>query len=210
MPQSVAAPKRPGHREALLDAAQQLILEKGFSATTARDLVAASGTNLGSIGYHFGSREALLSAALEDLFNEWTELLVAAAFSEEDVPPQERLTASWKATLSSLDEHSAIIRAFVEALAYAERSPEFRELMREHYRRVQATVADVVEAAMGPAAVERGADPMTIALFVIAIFDGLAVQHRMSPDDTPTGDQLVGALAAAAASIRERGGDGDG
>ena len=30
---------------------------------TARDIVAASGANLASIGYHFGSKEALLSAA---------------------------------------------------------------------------------------------------------------------------------------------------
>jgi AcrR family transcriptional regulator len=188
------------HRDALLEAARQLILEKGFAATTARDLVAASDTNLGSIGYHFGSREALLNEAIGELFDEWTELLGGAAFSEQDAPPLARVTASWKTTLATLDEHHALIRAFIEALAHAERSPEFREQMRDHYRRSQRTVARLVEAALGPDAAAKGADPMVVALFLIAVFDGLAIQSRIAPEDTPTGDQLVDALVAARAA----------
>lgn len=188
------------HRDALLEAARGLILEKGFAATTARDLVAASETNLGSIGYHFGSREALLNQAIEELFDEWMELLAGAAFSDQDAPPLERLAASWKAMLDTLGDHHALIRAFIEALAHAERSPPFREQMREHYRRSQRTVARLVEAALGPEAAAQGADPMVISLFVIAIFDGLAIQFRMAPEDTPSGEQLVDALAAAGAA----------
>jgi AcrR family transcriptional regulator len=188
------------HRDQLLTAAKTLILEKGFAATTARDLVSASNTNLGSIGYHFGSREALLSQALEELFDEWTELLAGAAFSDEEAPPRERLIATWKATLETLGEQRALIRAFVEALAHAERSPAFREQMRDHYRRSRRRVAELVEAALGPDAVARGADPMVIALFLIAVFDGLAVQSRMAPEDTPSGEELVRALVATRAA----------
>lgn len=189
-----------GHREALLTAARRLILEKGFTATTARDLVAASGTNLGSIGYHFGSREALLNQAIEELFDEWTELLAGAAFSDEGATPVERVTASWKAMLATLGEHQPIVRAFIEALAHAERSPEFRTMMRDHYRRSQSNVARLVEAALGPEVVAQGADPMVIALYLVAVFDGLAIQSRIAPEDTPTGEHLIGALTAAMAA----------
>ena len=193
------------HRDALLEAARRLIVEKGFTATTARDLVAASDTNLGSIGYHFGSREALLSEAIEELFNEWTELIAGAAFSDQDATPLERLTATWKGNLATVAEHQALIRAFIEALAYAEQSPKFRKLMRDHYRRIQATVAQLVETALGPEAVAKGADPKVVALFLIAVFDGLAIQFRISPEDTPSGEQLVGALAAARQAALEHG-----
>jgi hypothetical protein len=44
---------------------------------------------------------------------------------------------------------------------------------------------------------------MVIALFLIAVFDGLAVQSRMAPEDTPSGDELVGALVAARAVALE-------
>ena len=52
---------RESHRDALLDAAKSLLRERDYGNITARDLVAASNTNLGSIGYHFGSKEALLN-----------------------------------------------------------------------------------------------------------------------------------------------------
>ena len=52
-----------GHREDLLDGAADCLYTKGFGRTTARDVVAVSGTNLASIGYHFGSKDALLTEA---------------------------------------------------------------------------------------------------------------------------------------------------
>src|SRR6266498_1795114 len=60
-----------GHRAQLLAAARQLLEDKGYAHITARDLVAASGTNLASIGYHFGSKAGLLNAALGVVFEEW-------------------------------------------------------------------------------------------------------------------------------------------
>ena len=74
------------HRDALLEAARRLILEKGFAATTARDLVSASGTNLGSIGYHFGSREALLGQAMEELFDEFLQVGQEAGMMHRQAP----------------------------------------------------------------------------------------------------------------------------
>ena len=55
---------RQTHRDALLEAAKRLLRERDYGNITARDLVAASNTNLGSIGYHFGSKEALLNEAI--------------------------------------------------------------------------------------------------------------------------------------------------
>jgi AcrR family transcriptional regulator len=52
-----------GHREDLLEGARRCLLEKGFVRTTARDIVKESGTNLASIGYHYGSKDALLAEA---------------------------------------------------------------------------------------------------------------------------------------------------
>ena len=52
-----------GHREDLLEGAKRCLLEKGFVRTTARDIVKESGTNLASIGYHYGSKDALLAQA---------------------------------------------------------------------------------------------------------------------------------------------------
>src|SRR3954449_5592590 len=81
---------RPNHRDALLEAAKRLLREQGYARITARDLVAASGTNLASIGYHFGSKEALLNAAIGESFAEWTQRITSAALVDADVTPLER------------------------------------------------------------------------------------------------------------------------
>ena len=67
-----------GHKEELLAAARRCLVTRGYARTTARDLVAESGTNLGSIGYHFGSKDALLAQALDDAFLEYTEKVLGA------------------------------------------------------------------------------------------------------------------------------------
>ena len=108
-----------GHREELLEGARRCLEEKGYARTTARDLVAASGTNLASIGYHFGSKEALLNEAIGQAFDEWTNRIAEVAFAAPDASPLERMSASWVAMLDAFAEHRPLMVAFVEALAQA-------------------------------------------------------------------------------------------
>jgi AcrR family transcriptional regulator len=46
----------------IMEAAEQLFAAKGFDATSMRDITKAAGVNLASVNYHFGSKEALISA----------------------------------------------------------------------------------------------------------------------------------------------------
>jgi AcrR family transcriptional regulator len=52
-------------RRHILLAAGKLFADKGYSATSIRDIVAASGTGQSNILYHFKSKEALFLAAIE-------------------------------------------------------------------------------------------------------------------------------------------------
>ncbi len=52
-------------KERILDAAEQLLAERGFAACSLREVTAAAGTNLGSVNYHFHSKEALIRAVFE-------------------------------------------------------------------------------------------------------------------------------------------------
>jgi AcrR family transcriptional regulator len=186
-----------GHREALLDAAKRLLRERGYANTTARDLVASSGTNLGSIGYHFGSKEALLNEALAELFADWTRRLTDASRAEPDAGPLEQAAASWIELLAAMPESRPLLQAFVDSLGPATRSPELREQLAGHYRESRRVVAQTVADALGPAAVSQGADPNVIASFFIAIADGLVIQFLLDPAACPTGEQLVAVLGAA-------------
>lgn len=186
-----------GHREALLDAAKRMLRERGYANTTARDLVAASGTNLGSIGYHFGSKEALLNEALGELFDDWTRRVTDAGRADAAAGPLEQAAASWVAMLEAMPESRPLLQAFADSLGPTTRSPELRAQLAAQYAKTRRIVGGVVADALGPAAVEAGADPEVIASFFIAICDGLVVQYLLDPDACPDGEQLISALGAA-------------
>jgi AcrR family transcriptional regulator len=51
-------------KEKLLDAAERLIGEHGFAATSLRQIISEAGANLASVHYHFGSKDELLDAVV--------------------------------------------------------------------------------------------------------------------------------------------------
>ncbi|MGH3918540.1 MAG: TetR/AcrR family transcriptional regulator [Pseudonocardiaceae bacterium] len=192
-----------GHREALLDGARRCLLERGYARTTARDLVAASGTNLASIGYHFGSKEALLNGAMQQCFDEYIEQIARVVFADPSATPLQRVRASWEALVSTFEQYRPLQVAFVEALAQAERVPGLRVQLADCYERLRTTVAEMVRAS-----VEGLPDPTArhVASFLIAVYDGLQVQWLLDPQRAPTAHELMAALEVAlpAALVAER------
>ncbi|SFB57984.1 transcriptional regulator, TetR family [Amycolatopsis marina] len=184
-----------GHREQLLVAARTLLQERGYAHITARDLVAESGTNLHSIGYHFGSKAGLLNAAIGEVFEEWTEQLARIAMADASASPIERGRITWVAMLDSLAEKRALLLSYVEALAQAERTPSLREQFAEQYRRCRERVAALAAQSLGGDV--RPDDPRCVALagFVIAVCDGLSVQWLLDPEGAPDGEHLSQGLA---------------
>ena len=49
-------------KDKILDAAERLIGEQGYAATSLRHVIAEAGVNLAAVHYHFGSKEGLLDA----------------------------------------------------------------------------------------------------------------------------------------------------
>jgi AcrR family transcriptional regulator len=183
-----------GHREELLAAARRLLERRGYAHITARDLVAESGTNLASIGYHFGSKAGLLNAAIESAFEDWTDQLAALVMADPDATPIQRGMATWIAALESLPGRKPILRSYVEALAQAQRMPELQNQLAAHYRRARRRVAELVAVSLADGTPAEDPRCRSIATFVIAVCDGLAVQWLLDPEHSPTGPELLEGL----------------
>src|SRR5687767_9544982 len=115
------------HRDRLLEGAIECLRVKGYARTTARDIAAAADANVASIGYHFGSKEALLNEAIMRACEEWAQRLGEAAFAAEHAPPLARMAASWVAMLESFEELRPALVGFLEAVAQSPWSDELRE-----------------------------------------------------------------------------------
>jgi AcrR family transcriptional regulator len=56
--------ERPDTKTRILDAAEKLFGEKGFDATSLRDITTEADVNLAAVNYHFQSKESLIEAAI--------------------------------------------------------------------------------------------------------------------------------------------------
>jgi AcrR family transcriptional regulator len=181
-----------GHKDELLAAARRCLVARGYARTTARDLVAESGTNLASIGYHFGSKEALLAQAMDDLAMEYTErvLALAGAVGAAGTDPGQAVAAAWVAMTDMQQEEEAqpLLVAFVEALAQAQRSDTLRARLAEGYEEMRRRIVEGILAVVPDASEEIA---RTVASFFIAVSDGYMVQWILDPEATPAGSDLL-------------------
>ena len=96
------APSDASRREDLLRAAAHLFVEKGFEATTTRDIANAVGMRSGSPFYHFRSKQDLLKAAMAEGLETGYHRLQAAIEGIDE--PENRLRILIRTHLSNLLE----------------------------------------------------------------------------------------------------------
>jgi len=188
-----------GNREKLLRAAVSCLRDKGYANTTARDLVAASGTNLASIGYHFGGKEALMNQAVAETTRAWMRSIEAEVWKDATEHPAEHLGRMFAATLDRFEQLEPYLRSFVEAFPPALRSDELRQSIASAYEEVRTT---------GEAMLERifaSADPpvapehrRALSSMLIALCDGLILQWLLDRGAAPDGQAMLAALAVVA------------
>ena len=95
-------PSDASRRKELLRAAAHLFVEKGFEATTTRDIANAVGMRSGSPFYHFRSKQDLLKAAMAEGLETGYHRLQAAIEGIDE--PEKRLRILIRTHLSNLLE----------------------------------------------------------------------------------------------------------
>lgn len=186
-----------GNREDLLAGARQCLLDKGYMRTTARDIATASGVSLAAIGYHFGSKEALLSTAMveaiRDMAQDASWELPEAAGRAAD--PIARLEAAWTQMFASLPEFRRLWAVQFEAVAQLDHLPELRKAFVEAQR----------EGRLGLAALLHGLDPAAdeglafrIGSFYHALLLGTVALWYINPEIAPSAKDLADTLRAIA------------
>ncbi|MEV0324170.1 TetR/AcrR family transcriptional regulator [Streptomyces sp. NPDC050658] len=190
-----------GHREDLLEGAKRCLLEKGFARTTARDIVKESGTNLASIGYHYGSKDALLVeayVALMEPLGEGYEQAVGAARAAEG-SGIERFRETWESLIRSIPESRAIWMMSLEVITQGERLAGIRDLLAkaqvEGRRGLAAIFTGIEESELPEDVVE------TEGRFYTTLLNGLMVQWLFDPESATTAEQLTEGLRRVSARV---------
>lgn len=125
-------------RVALLDAARELFVERGFDATTVRDIAARAGVNQALLFRYFGSKDALFLAALDD----------PGAHMVTGTPPESLVARILELLLASdtpRAEHNPIY-AVLRSSAHERASSMLRERLGAEYHRALVSLTDADDA----------------------------------------------------------------
>ncbi|MEV6773487.1 TetR/AcrR family transcriptional regulator [Nocardia sp. NPDC051030] len=176
-----------GNREDLLAGARQCLVDKGYARTTVRDIATASGVSMAAIGYHFGSKEALLTAALSDATREWgDELAQLLTNPPARTDPFQHFAATWDTVRASIGTHRGLWSATFDALSH----PETRARLAAEMPESRTGLAHLLAPTEPPTpAAARATGALYQALLV-----GIAAQYLIDPETAPTGTELAEAL----------------
>jgi AcrR family transcriptional regulator len=183
-----------GHREDLLGGAKRCLLQKGFLRTTARDIVKESGTNLASIGYHYGSKEALLAQAYLDLVAETSDAFEGPGSGGVTAGPGslERFRQVWVNIIGTMREPGSVWRLSIEIAAMGDQLPVVRDHLAQQQREAER---DLVSLFMGIPADQVTDDVLnTAGRFYTALMSGLILQWQFDPERAPDADALTEGL----------------
>ena len=190
-----------GNREDLLVAAKRCLLEKGYAATTARDIAAASGVSLAAIGYHFGSKDALMNQAVYESVGEWGDDLQRSMTADGVLsgPPLERFEAATERSMASFGEADlGLWAAQIELISLALRNDELRGFLASVQTFAGQGIAELflgIDMEAEPEA-SRLAGPVMHALFI-----GLMAKYFLDPAQAPSAQDFAAGLKVVAERV---------
>ncbi|MFE1593752.1 TetR/AcrR family transcriptional regulator [Nocardia sp. NPDC058705] len=174
-----------GTREDLLDAAKQCLATRGYARTTVRDIVAASGTNLAAINYHFGTRDKLLQQAMLESSAEAVTQILEALPAPDPSDPTARLEAFWQSLITSFTENPPLWHANAESLNQALHSPELRTELAAAQSRARHALTEAF-----------GNGNPTVGALLQTMISGLLLQWLIDPESAPTPTELTAGARA--------------
>jgi AcrR family transcriptional regulator len=160
----------------ILEAAQRVLLTKGFGGLTLRAIAQESGENSAMVQYYFGNKDGLVRAMIDSVFRDDQQDAAAAMTAAMG---DDRLPAFVKAlrTISS----SRSYRVFFDILPYALRNEGLRSRMARVYDWYRQIKGDWLRGTGEPTPAERQA-LLGVADLMTAVVDGLAIQEAIDDD----------------------------
>jgi AcrR family transcriptional regulator len=186
--------KRERTRDRIVDAAYEVLAEKGYDATTFKEIARSANVAQGLIHYYFGSKDRLLLEVLKEASERTREEMqrFVVALPEERPRRGMSVLAQQKHRVSRQPEW---YRLRYELFALGMRKPELLPSVGELLAKGRRGVGEVLVRLAG----KEIADQEALSAVMLACFDGLALQKLGDPDFDLDGayrvlDRMIGSV----------------
>lgn len=157
----------------LLEAAQRLMLAKGFSATSVDEICEAAEVTKGSFFHYFKSKEDLGKSVLDHFMSSMAHELLESPFSRKSDPIQ-RIYGyiDFMIDVSRDPERRSgcLLGNFAQVLS--DTHPDIRSLCAKHFSWWTETLIHELDEAKKKHAIKKSVDSLVLAEHFIALFEG--------------------------------------
>lgn len=177
-------------REALLDAAQGLMLAQGFTATTVDQICRAASVTKGAFFHYFESKEDLAKATFERFLQRGGERYRDAPFWMK-ADPLDRLNGYIAFTIAQVKHplrDSCLVGMFSQELA--DSHPQFRAMCSHAFKAWTAGLEPMLDEAKKRYARKADIDVRSLAEHFIAVFEGALILAKATSSTAPVRTHL--------------------
>jgi AcrR family transcriptional regulator len=178
---------------ALLDAAADCLVERGYSNTSTNDIIRLAGVSRGALLHHFSSKAELLGATVEHVANrcerEFREAFAAMPVEERTL--EQAVVQLWEIF------RGPTFDAVLELLVAARTNAELRTVLQDVLARFERNVA--TDFAVLFPATASATDSRAIVRFCFAALQGAAIADDLGLDHEA--DDIVNIMRGLAATL---------
>lgn len=176
----------------------QVIIDIGFTEMTVSDVAQRAGISTSLVHYHFDSKTALITAALRMALEDdksWREVIAAGPGTAA-----QRLEQMLCGSLpgDATDDASWVL--WIETWGEARRNPDIKALMIEQIEHERRILGDLIGEGSATGQVTC-ADHQSAVARLMALRDGLAVEHTLFEAAEPAEIMVARLRAALAAEL---------
>ena len=183
--------RKAATRTRLLEAAARVYARRGFNGATLDEVAAEAGFTKGAVYGHFGSKENLLLALMEEHLAR--QVVEQVTLFDRERNTWERPLAGSARWMERLEQDPDPFRLFIELWSYAQRDERLRERLAEGLQTLRATFARFAAASAADAGLEPPPHATEqFANVMLGLGIGLPLLKLIDPEGVPKA--LLGAV----------------
>jgi TetR/AcrR family transcriptional regulator, transcriptional repressor for nem operon len=178
-------------RDAIVQAAKDLLWEQGYEAMSPRDVMERSGAGQGSLYHHFKGKSDLAEQALGEV-NAELRAIADRVFDRPERPPLERVRRFLQALSRDPLKGCRVGRLAVESSIEQD---AIRLPVAAWFAYAEGKVAGALREAQAAGDLREGVDPDDVALTVMALVQGGYLLARAHQDPAAMHRAIAGGMA---------------
>ena len=167
-------------RQKIIDAAIDVLLDKGVAAARMNDFVDASGLSKGGVYHHFDSKEDLLIGVLNSFLDNNLSRIQMQVDKKQSAYQQLKVLLHDHEEL--MEEMGKYNQLFLDFFTQARFLPRFRELMQYQYGLFHTLLVELIQLGIKQKEFKKSTDAYAIAAGLRGLFDGIGIALMISPE----------------------------